>query len=101
MPYSAISLNRIAENGRGKQLLRVSFWRDSRADMHALRRLRTNVEDSLCYSKGHARYSSTGKNTGHSCAAQQSSIWDQALNRFAIGALVAGVALNSDLFRFL
>jgi hypothetical protein len=78
MPYSAISLNRIAENGRGKQLLRVSFWRDSRADMHALRRLRTNVEDSLCYSKGHARYSSTGKNTGHSCAAQQSSIWDQS-----------------------
>jgi hypothetical protein len=27
--------------------------------------------------------------------------WALALNRFAIGALVAGVALNSDLFRFL
>jgi hypothetical protein len=35
------------------------------------------------------------------CMAQHLSLSAHALNRFAIGALVAGVALNRDLFRFL
>ena len=35
------------------------------------------------------------------CMLQHRSIWAQALNRFAIGALVVGVVLNRDLFRVL